>query len=396
MPQARTQPRPARAGATEVTRVGWDTLRGLAGFRARNGCAVSLYMDLDPHVSPTAVQVQTRMRALVDEAHKRAEASRDRRTHAQQASLREALEQIQRWFEAEFNRDGVRGLAVFTAPRDDLWSALRLPVSVTDVVRFGSDLYVAPLVPLAAEGSPSLVAFVGRERGDVYELRDGRVEALASRFEEQPRRHGQGGRSQANYQRHVDSLAERHLRAFVEELERVLRRRPGAKLVIACAEETRSELVGLLSGDARAALVGWVRAEAHASGAELLAAVKPVLERHRPECEAELVARWHDALGESGRACAGWAPTLDAASDGRIDALLYTPSASQDINRCPSCGRLQLESGACPLDGAELEQCDDGLDALVHQTLARGGRAQAITTQRDLGPVGGVAALLRF
>src|SRR5262249_5753107 len=153
------------------------------------------------------------------------------------------------------------------------------------------ELYVAPLVPLAGDGNVALVAVAGRERGDVYELRDGRLEVVSSRFEEQPRRHGQGGWSQANYQRHIDNLAERHLRAFVEDLDRELRRRRNAPLVIACAEETRPELLGMLSGEARAALVGWTRAEAHAAGAGLLSSAQPVLERHRAEREADLVKR---------------------------------------------------------------------------------------------------------
>jgi peptide chain release factor subunit 1 len=353
-------------------------------------------MGLDPRVSPTAADVSTRLRALVDEAHKRAEANRERRTHEQQASLREGLGRIQQWFESDFNRDGVRGLAVFAAPRDGLWRPLPLPVPVADGVKFGSELYVAPLVPLAGDGNAALVAFVGRERGDLYELRDGRLELVASRFEEQPRRHDQGGWSQANYQRHIDNLADRHLRSFVEELEREVRRRRDAPLVVACSEETRPELLGLLSTEARAALAGWARAEAHAAGPELLADVTPVLERHRAEREQELVTRWHDARGESGRASAGWEPTVAAVSDSRVDALLYSPRAGRDVWQCPSCGRLELHGGECPVDATELERCEDGLDAVIHRALAFGGRVHEVATRPDLDPVGGLGALLRY
>jgi peptide chain release factor subunit 1 len=376
-------------------RIGWDTLRELAGFRARTGCAVSFYMGLDPRVSPTAADVSTRLRALVDEANKRAEASRGQRTHEQQASVREGLGRVQQWLEADFDRGGVRGVAVFAAPRDGLWRPLPLPVPVPDGVKFGSELYVAPLVPLAGDENAALVAFVGRERGDLYELLDGRLELVTSRFEEQPRRHDQGGWSQANYQRHVDNLAERHLRDFVEELEREVRRRRNTALVVACSEETRPELLGLLSTESRAALAGWARAEAHATGPELLAGVTPVLERHRAEREAALVTRWHDAMGEGGRASAGWEPTVPAVSDSRVDALLYAPRARRDVWQCPSCGRLELEGGECPVDATELERCEDGLDAVIHRALAFGGRVHEIS-RPDLDPVGGLGALLRF
>src|SRR5436309_1385938 len=34
--------------------VSWDGLRELAEFRAEKGCAISLYLDLDPKTTPTA------------------------------------------------------------------------------------------------------------------------------------------------------------------------------------------------------------------------------------------------------------------------------------------------------------------------------------------------------
>jgi hypothetical protein len=180
------------------TTVSWGTLRDLAGFRAREGCAISFYLDLDPQVTPTASDARTRTQALIDDASRRAEATRAGRTHEQQVSVRAGLGRIQRYFDAEFAREGVRGVAVFVAVQDDLWRPLPLVAPVPDVVKFGVELHVAPLVSLAADTTAALVAVVGRERGDLYELRDGRLEPIASRFEEQPRRHDQGGWSQAN------------------------------------------------------------------------------------------------------------------------------------------------------------------------------------------------------
>ena len=47
--------------------VTWDGLRDLAGFRAQHGCAISLYLDLDPSATPTAADLTTRVNALIDE-----------------------------------------------------------------------------------------------------------------------------------------------------------------------------------------------------------------------------------------------------------------------------------------------------------------------------------------
>ena len=45
--------------------VSWDGLRELAEFRAEKGCAISLYLDLDPKTSPTAGDVATHVSALL-------------------------------------------------------------------------------------------------------------------------------------------------------------------------------------------------------------------------------------------------------------------------------------------------------------------------------------------
>ena len=47
--------------------VTWEELRNLAAFTARSGCAVSLYLNLDPSVAPTAGDAATRLNSLLDE-----------------------------------------------------------------------------------------------------------------------------------------------------------------------------------------------------------------------------------------------------------------------------------------------------------------------------------------
>ena len=59
----------------------WTTLRDLAGFRSDGGCAISLYLDLDPADSPTPTAVDTRVNSLLSEAEKRVEARHDELTH---------------------------------------------------------------------------------------------------------------------------------------------------------------------------------------------------------------------------------------------------------------------------------------------------------------------------
>ncbi len=373
--------------------VSWDVLRDLAGFRAVKGAALTVYLDLDPAVAPTAGDVSTRLSSLLSEAARHAD--RGDLTHEQRKSLKGDIDRIRRFVAEELVRDGAHGLAVFTSELDNLWRPMTLTESVPDALKVNDELYLAPLVPLVGRGEGALVAVVGRERGELYRLRGGRLHAFVDRTEEQPGRHDQGGWSQARYQRHIEHLVQEHLQRVAGELDRCVRRGP-ERIVVVSWEGTRAAFGDLLSKDVQASIVGSTTAEAHAGPPELLEAALPVLEEWRAREEERALERWHEEAGRDGRAAAGWGPTLEAASDGRVELLLYQDGTEHPAWRCPSCGRVATIAGTCPLDGTRMDATADGLDLAVHQTLANGGSVWAVTTHDDLDAVEGIGALLRY
>ncbi len=374
--------------------VTWDELRDLAGFEAENGCAISVYLDLDPSQVPAAGDAHARLNSLLDGAAK-ANGAREL-THQQRLALRDDLERIRRYFEADFERDGAHGLAIFCAGLDNVWRPLPLTEVVPDRIKVGGLLYLAPLVPLVGRGEGAIVVVAGREQGRFFRLRAGRLEDLADYYEEQPRRHDQGGWAQARLQRHVDEQAHEHLKRVADELDRFVRRLDRPQVVVVAGEETWAELDGMLSQETRSVVAGVAHAEAHAPPPELLAVAEPVLERWWARKETEVVDRWKDEYGRDGRASAGWTRTLEAASDARVELLLFRDGVNHGARRCPACGRLSVDAAKCPLDGTRLEESADGLDLAVHQTLAHGGRVWAVRHRDDLDAAGGIGALLRF
>ena len=375
--------------------VSWDQLRDLAGFRARKGCAISIFLNLDPAFAATAPEVATKINSLIDEAEKHQAASREGLSHQERKGLKADFERIRRFFDTDFNRDGARGFAVFSAGLDGVWRTLPLPDPVPDGVAVGPEFSLAPLAPLVGRGDGAIVAVVGRERGELFRLRAGRLEEVVDRTEKEPGRHDQGGWSQARYQRHIENLVFRHLRGVAEELD-ALERRTGADVVVVSSEETRAEFARLLSKEVEGAIVGWTQAEAHATPPEILEVVTPVLEQARARREGETLERWREEAGRGGRAAAGWDETLESASDGRVETLLFQEGARRPAWECPKCGRASAEPGECPLDGIPFEAREDGLDLALHRTLKHGGSAWAVRQHRDLEPVEGIGALLRF
>jgi peptide chain release factor subunit 1 len=376
--------------------VSWDGLRELAAFRAEKGCAISFYLDLDPKTTPTAGDAATRMSALLSDGERHAETNNRGLTHDQRIALKQDFARIRDYFANEFERDGAHGLAIFSAALDNVWRPRALIESVPDRVRVGREFHLAPLVPLVGRGEGAIVAFVGRERGELFRLRSGRLDELVDRTDDVPGRHDQGGWSQARFQRHIEKLVGEHLRDVAEELDRRVRRMRSPKVIVVSSEETRAEFEELVSSETKAAVVGWTSADAHASPQELLDLTSPILEAARAREEGELIERWRAGSGRGGRAASGWAETLEAASDARVDVLLYEEGADHEAWQCPACGRLSPSSGRCPLDGTETDRCDDGLELTVHQTVAHGGTVWAVTAHQDLGPAEGVGALLRY
>ena len=375
----------------------WEQLRELAAFRARQGCAVSLYVGLDPSIVPTPGDLASHTRSVLASAERQLDERRATLSHEERKALGRDLERIEAWFENEFSREGVRGVAVFSAELDDLFLPLLLPWTVDDEARIAGQLYLAPLVRVVGRGDGAIVAYVGRERGDVYRLRAGQLVPLVDETAEVPGRHDQGGWSQARYERHIETIVDRHLREVADALDRCVRGLRDVRVVLAGAEEIRAGFEDLISAEVRAALVGWASAEAHVDAPRLLEAARPLLDEWRTGREEELLARWREEAGRNGRAATGWEETLQAASDGRVELLLVQEGADRPAYVCPECGRAQTVDGSCPLDGTTLQPADTGLDLAVHQTLTHGGTVEVIGEEhRDLEPVGGVAALLRF
>ncbi|MES1247051.1 MAG: Vms1/Ankzf1 family peptidyl-tRNA hydrolase [Actinomycetota bacterium] len=374
----------------------WEQLRELAAFRAEKGCALSLYVDLDPRDLPTPPDVETKVHSVLDAAERQLDERKSQMARDRREGVKDDLRRVAGWFDDEFDRQGVRGVALFAAALDNFWSVVTVPEPVVDDVHIGQELYLAPLARLAGGRADGLVAFVGRERGQVWRLRNGQLHDLADRTTEAPNQHSQGGWSQARYERSVEHAVGQHLRDVADTLDGCVRKLRSTRVVLIGTEEIRGDFESVLSNEVLGSLAGWTSAEAHADTPQVLEAAKPVLDEWWAAREGELLDRWRQEAATSGRATSGWQHTLEAASDGRVELLLVQDGVDKRAYQCPQCGRSQMTDGACPLDGTAMEERDGGLDLALHQTLAHGGTVHVVSDRDDLGPVGGLGALLRF
>jgi peptide chain release factor subunit 1 len=377
--------------ATVVTE---GLLRELAGFRATSGCAVSIYVDFDLSTVPTIPDERTKFRATVLEAEKKAEQRAKARGRDCRYALEVDFQRIKAWGENEFSRAGARSLAVFASSTDDFFRVVPL-LEPAEGWEVGPELWIAPLADQLGRGNGALIAVVSRERGVLYELRDGRLQEIADETEEVPGQHDQGGWSQAGYQRHIENIVLHHLKTVGGEIDRTVRNGHRLHIVVVAPEEMRGEFESQLSHEAREAIVGWAHAESHANPTELLEIVRPLLDAARAREDQATLERWKFEHGRGGKAAAGWRKTLEAASDARVAVLLVDESARHQAWSCPQCGRASADGGKCPLDGTKLEARADAVDLAIHHTVLHGGRFVRLGAGA-LADADGIGAILRF
>jgi Bacterial archaeo-eukaryotic release factor family 10 len=378
---------------TAAEAISSEELRELAEFRASRGVVVSLSLGVDPARAGMPAEIASRLDSLVAQGRREGRAVLGGLGHAERQAFDEDLARAAAEVRSTI---GPVSVACFADSPDGLWCSAAMPGRLPDVVKVGRSPYLVPLMN-ARLNEQDLVAAVSRERGEIYRLRSGRLEELVDLSEQQPRRHRDAEAwRQARLERHVDELARAHLGRIGAELDRLVVANRAAGLILAGEHEHVAALEALLSHDARAAVVGAVRAEAHAGVAELERLVLPLLDQKARQEERAAVERWRSELGEGGRAVQGWTDALAAASNGRVTLLLFTAGAAGAARRCPICGRASPAGESCPVDGARLEIEPDALDLVIRLTLLHGGKARLIHNEAGLNADDGVGALLRF
>jgi peptide chain release factor subunit 1 len=367
--------------------------RLLASFRPERGVCISLFLDLDPKVVPTAKVVSSHVTSIVDDARRRVDELGDELAHEEEVAARDDLDRAHAFLEEDLDRSGAAGFALYVSGLDGAWHEVPLTTTVRDAAHVGRTFVLAPLVDSLERDRELILAAVGRERGTVWRTRGGRTELLEDRTEEIGRRHDQGGWSQARLQRSVDEDALEHLREVAEILAHTIQPGSGTLLLVACVEEQRSTFEGMLAPHVREALLGWTTVEAHAGEDALEPEAQRLLIARLESERAALLERWREARPHGDRATASWAEALEAATAGAIEAALVD-GRSPDAWVCPKCGRGSLDGGSCPLDGTELVAAPGGaLEPVIHGTIANGGEVRRVD---DVPETDGIAALLRF
>lgn len=375
-----------------------DMLRRLAGTCAPGQTVLSVYLDLDPARFATAPARASEIDSLLDAAHR--EIERAERPHEDLLALRAAHDRARALLQPVGSAArGARALALFVCEQLELELLLRLDHPVSSAVFIADAPFIAPLVDLDSAGRVCVTLvderFARVLRGSAERLRE-----VVSFGDDVHGRHSQGGWSQARYQRSIDEDVESHLRRCARVLQDPLKVQPYDCLLIACTEPLWPRVTEKLHPDVCARLhperLAVDLSDVTVTDVERAAA--PALAAEQRELENEVLAtlREHHARDGDGRAASGLREVLQALVERRVQALLYEAALHAPGVVCSRCGWLAPDGERCPVDDQPLRECEDILELAVQAAVNQSAKILPLRERPELGPLGGIAATLRF
>ena len=377
--------------ANTITRT---RLRRLADVKVERGRVLSVFLNLDPTEFATPAARSTAVTSVMTEAAHRVDQA-DGLEHEERVALREDVDRVRETLMAsDIAQNGTRAVAVYACQPADLLEVVRLNRPVDFAVVLDRKPYIEPLVAQAGE-EHWCVLLVNRRNARLFIGDGGGLEETDRVEDDVHSQHDQGGWSQARYQRGVEKEKDDHL-VHVGEVA-FLRLKEGhfERLLIGAPDELAGEVEAKLHPYLRERIVGRLHLDVENSSSEdVRTAAAEAMEEWRRRCERDALDRLAEGVGRGGRGAAGLAAVLQALNEQRVEILLIGDGLRSEGGRDPETGMLY--AGDHGPDGRSLEQCENIVEPAVEKAIEQSAKVIKVRYHDDLGPLGGIGAVLRY
>jgi peptide chain release factor subunit 1 len=367
-----------------------DRLRSLAEMRPDSGLVLSVFLNLDPGQFATAAARSTAITSVMTAAAHKVEDAADV-SHEDRVALREDVARVREVLEnSDVAANGTRGVAVYAHGPSNLLEVIPLRIAVESRVVLDRTPHVEPLVQQGTSErwmvllcNRRVARFFAGPGDDLQETE--RLEDLVYS------QHRQGGWSQARYQRGIEKEKEDHLGNTADLAFKAYKREGVDRLLIGAPEELVGELKASLHPYLRERIVGKLALDVENSTLDdVRKAAGQAMEEHVRRCEREALDRLQAGVGRGGRGAAGLDEVLGALNEARVETLLVA-----DGFRAP--GRIDRDTGMLHGDGAsEGEAVEDIVEPAIEKALEQSAKTIVVRHYDDLGPLGGIGAVLRY
>ena len=366
-------------------------LRRLAALRPHGPKVLSLYLDLDPMTFATGEARKSEISSALDAAGRMVEeASLD---HDARVAARADVERARAELQGNgLDAKGAQAIAVFLCGPAGVFETLKLPRPIATHVTLNDSPWLEPLLGMIRE--PRLaVALIDKHALRLFHGTESSLEEVDPEPDElhPSRRHRSATDQEALY----------HFQRASHALLALLKVRGYDALVLDVRDEDRKAVLDHLHPYVRDLLAGEIDCVINAaSPEEVRRAAAGVLAQRREARVNDELGRLKERLGRGERAVAGLGPVLEALNERRVEVLLHERGRPQAGVVCPSDGWLGVEAdgNACPIDGTPLERSSDVVDEAAQAAVLQDADVLALDghDHPDLGPHGGIAAILRF
>lgn len=370
------------------------TARRLA--ESGGGPVLSVYVDLEPSEFATPPARSSQVRSLVDEAGRQVRAAD--LPHEQESALRRDLEDVAAFLSGSLPTNGAGALAVFRSSAAGIFDVVKLPRPTRPRVVIDESPYVEPLVEAAPAGDWS-VLLVNRRIGRILRGTAESLEQVALVESAVHGQHDQGGWSQRNYQASIESDVQHHVRRTADALLRRFRLRRFDHLLVGAPPELVTDVEECLHPYLRERLRGRIEIDVESTtAAQVRSAAAPLIEEHERQRERGALDRLVAGVArDGGHGAGGLGAVLEALAERRVETLLFEDGFDAAGVECPACGWLGMDgTRTCPADGTDTVPRSDITERMVERALEQSADVLVVRRHPDLGPIGGIGAVLRF
>jgi peptide chain release factor subunit 1 len=295
---------------------------------------------------------------------------------------------------SDIAQNGTRAVAVYACQPADLLEVVRLNHPVDFAVVLGRSPYIEPLVAEAGE-EHWCVLLVNRRNARFFIGDGGGLEETDRVEDDVHSQHDQGGWSQSRYQRGVEKEKDDHLVHVGDVAFTRFKEGRFERLLIGAPDELANDIEQKLHPYLRERIVGRLHLDVENSSIEdVRSAAGQATEDWRRRCEREALDRLTEGVGRGGRGAAGLAAVLQALNEQRVETLLVGDGFRSPGGRDSATG--MLHPGDHGPDGQELEHCEDIVEPAIEKAVEQSAKVIKVRHHDDLGPLGGIGAVLRY
>jgi peptide subunit release factor 1 (eRF1) len=377
--------------ANTITR---DRLRRLADVKPERGRVLSVFLNLDPAEFATPAARSTAITSVLTEAAHRVE-SAEGLEHDEREALKADVERVRDALNAsDIAQNGTRAVAVYACGPVDLLEVVSLRRPVESHVMLDRTAHVEPLV--ADADTERWCVLLANRRNARFFVGDGDGLEETDRVEDDVhRQHDQGGWSQARYQRSVDKEKDDHLVHVADVAFAAYKRRGFDRLLVGAPEELVNELEAKLHPYLQKRIVGRLHLDVENSGVDdVRSAAAAAIEGWTRTCERKCLDRLTEGVGRGDRGAAGLSAVLEALNEQRVEMLLVAENFRSPGGRDPDTGMLY--PGDEGPSRQALEHCENIVEPAIEKAIEQSAKVIKVRHHDDLGPLGGIGAILRY